>query len=56
MYGIVILTGPISGVIIGGSIVNRFGGYNHPNAIKISLIYSILASSCGIPFPFINDY
>ena len=56
MYGIVTLTGPILGVIIGGSILSRFGGYTHPNAIKICLIYSIFASSCGIPIPFIENY
>jgi len=53
MYSVVILSGPISGVIIGGTIINRNGGYTDPKCIKISLIYGILAGLFGIPFPFL---
>lgn len=51
-----ILTGPILGVIIGGVIINRWGGYTNPSAIKIVLIYGLLASSFGIPFPLVNAF
>jgi len=53
---VVILTGPILGVIIGGLIINRFGGYTSPSAIKIVLIYGLLASLFGIPFPLLNNF
>ena len=30
--------------------------YTHPNAIKITTTYGLLASVFGIPFPFISNY
>lgn len=55
-YAIIILSGPIVGVIAGGSFVNARGGYTDPRAIKITLVYGLLAALFGIPFPFIPDY
>jgi hypothetical protein len=55
-YSIIILSGPIVGVILGGSFVNSQGGYTSPKAIKITLVYGLCASIFGIPFPFIPNY
>ena len=52
----VILTGPILGVIIGGLIINRLGGYTSPTAIKVVLIYGLLAGGFGLPFPLVNSF
>ena len=34
-FSLITLTAPTLGVIVGGGMTHIFGGYNHPNAIKL---------------------
>ena len=43
MFGIVIITSPPLGIIIGGIILSKIGGYESEKAIYIPLIFSLIA-------------
>jgi len=49
------ITGPIAGCIIGGQVIQYFGGYNDPRSLHICLIVSFVATSAGIPMPFVYN-
>ena len=42
--------------ILGGYYVNRQGGYNSENALKICVHFGLCAVICAYPFPFIPFY
>lgn len=44
------------GVILGGIITSKLGGYNSPPAIKIQVVAGILATCCSIPIPFSDTF
>ena len=43
------VTGPIIGVIIGGFVFSRIGGYTNPKSLPVALLATMFAASCGIP-------
>ena len=53
IFGIVSVTGPIIGVIFGGYISGKFGGYNHPTCQQVTAAVSVLAVICSTPAGFI---
>jgi len=55
-YSITSLTAPVIGVLLGGHILDKFGGYTGPNALNICLTFGTLASLAGIPIPFFNNF
>jgi MFS family permease len=55
-FSIVSITGPTMGVLFGGAVVSRFGGYSSKPALTICLIFGTLASVFGLPIPFLNDF
>ncbi|EGR27624.1 major facilitator superfamily protein, putative [Ichthyophthirius multifiliis] len=55
-YSLVSLTAPTSGVVFGGILSHKLGGYEHFNTKKICLILSILSSSVACPVPFVDNY
>lgn len=55
-YSITSLTAPVIGVLMGGHILDRYGGYSGPNALNICLIFGIMASVSGIPMPFFSNF
>lgn len=55
-YSITSLTAPVIGVLMGGTILDRCGGYTGPHALNICLIFGTLASISGIPIPFFSDF
>jgi MFS transporter, Spinster family, sphingosine-1-phosphate transporter len=55
-YAITCISAPILGVVVGGSIIHRVGGYNSPKAIKISCFVSLFAVASALPIPFTSNF
>ena len=55
-YSISSLTAPVIGVLLGGYVLDRFGGYAGPHALNICLTFGSLASLSAIPIPFFNNF
>jgi len=55
-FSITCFTGPISGVIVGGIITSKMGGYNTKKAQKLQVIMSTCALLCALPIPFLESY
>lgn len=55
-YSITSLTAPVLGVLLGGHILDRYGGYSGPYALNICLVFGTLASISGIPIPFFSNF
>lgn len=55
IYAICSITGPVTGVVLGGIITNKLGGYDKPEAAKFTWFMATLASILAIMFPFAND-
>ena len=55
LFGIVSITGPVGGVIVGGKIVSLLGGYNSRKSLIVILLVSFLASCCSIPIGYIHN-
>jgi hypothetical protein len=53
-FSIITLTGPTFGCIIGGGLTHMFGGYNHPNAIKLILYAGTVGMVVSLPIPFVD--
>lgn len=53
-FSIITLTGPTLGCIIGGGLTHMFGGYNHPNAIKLILYVGSVGTIVSLPIPFVD--
>lgn len=50
------ITGPVGGMIFGGAVTARLGGFNSKKAIIISFIMLSIACLAGSPLPFINTF
>ena len=55
-FGIVSITGPVLGVVVGGNITTCLGGYNSRKALIITSIVSVLCLMCSIPVPFCTQF
>lgn len=56
MFVVVCITGPVLGIIIGGSIVSRFaGGYEGKHSYTFSFIFSLCAVASALPIRFIDS-
>lgn len=54
-FVIVSLSGPVLGIIIGGSLVQKYaGGYEGKHSITFSVAFAFLAFTCCLPFRFIT--
>ena len=51
-YSLTSITSPTLGVLFGGKFVDKYGGYTGKHALKICLIFGILAAVGGLPIPF----
>ena len=45
----------MSGVIIGGIIFNKIGGYESPKAYPLCVLIMSIGSTIGFPLPFVTD-
>lgn len=51
-FGLVSITGPVLGVVVGGNITTCFGGYNSKKVLTATSIVSILCLMVSVPVPF----
>ncbi len=55
-FALISITGPTSGVVIGGTILDRLGGYTGKSALDFCLVCGTLASLSALPVPFLNHF
>lgn len=55
-YGVISITGPVIGVIVGGNITSALGGYNSRKSLYVTCALAIVCLSCAVPIGFISDY
>lgn len=55
-FSIVCITAPTAGVLLGGYVIERMGGYTNKNAIEACMKIAGLAAICGLPLPLIDYF
>lgn len=55
-FAIVSITGPVFGVIIGGNVTSRVGGFRAKKALRMTQCMAVLCVASAIPIPFIDDF
>ncbi|KAL4497176.1 hypothetical protein ABPG72_019496 [Tetrahymena utriculariae] len=55
-YSLVSLTGPTLGVIFGGTLTQKMGGYDHQNAKIICIVFAVISTGVACPMPFIYTF
>lgn len=55
IFGVVSVTGPVFGVILGGIISSKLGGYNEPKSLYVTAILSFFACACALPISFLPE-
>ena len=55
-FGIVSITGPVLGVVVGGNVTAYVGGYNSKTALWLTNIVSLLCLASAAPIAFINSF
>ena len=53
-YGVVSISGPVFGVITGGQVSSKLGGYNNPKSIKLTALLAIIATIVAVPIPYLG--
>ena len=53
-FGIVCISSPTLGIILGGYTSHLIGGYESKHSIMLCLIFACLAGACSIPVPWVN--
>lgn len=54
-FGIVSITGPVLGVVVGGNITTYLGGYGSKNALILTMITAVLCVGSAVPIAFIDN-
>ena len=54
-FGVCSITGPVTGVVIGGNVVTMLGGNNTKKSLYLTCIISVVCLFCAIPIPFIKS-
>mmetsp|Transcript_28055 Transcript_28055/g.27743 ORF Transcript_28055/g.27743 Transcript_28055/m.27743 type:complete len:99 (+) Transcript_28055:674-970(+) len=55
-YAITTITGPTLGVVTGGAVCHKTGGYRGKNAIYVCASFGFMGCLCAIPVPFISSF
>lgn len=55
-FGIVSITGPVLGVIVGGSITTMLGGYKSKSSYKLTVLCASACMLCAFPLPYVSGY
>jgi sugar phosphate permease len=55
-FGVVSITGPVLGVIIGGNITTYLGGYSTRKSLQQTLCFTCLCLVFALPAPFIDNF
>lgn len=49
------ITGPVIGVIVGGIVFSRIGGYTSPKAFPLTVFVMFCSAGFGMPSPFVSN-
>ena len=55
-FAITTITGPVVGVIVGGSLTTKFGGYTTKKAMKLIVSFGLGCMLVALPTPFLYDF
>jgi hypothetical protein len=55
IFGVVSITGPVLGVVTGGKIISKIGGYNSRRSFYVIIVVAFFASFCSIPMGHIHN-
>ena len=54
IYGFVSISGPVIGVIFGGWVSSRLGGYNSPKSLYLTAMVSVFSIFMSVPIPYLG--
>jgi len=55
-FGIVSITGPVVGVIVGGNITTALGGYTTKKSLYATVGMAYMTMFSAVPIPFVNSF
>ena len=55
-FSVAAITGPVLGVLIGGYVFSRIGGYESPRAYPICMVVMSMGSFIGFPLPLFDAH
>ena len=55
-YGVISITGPVLGVIVGGNVTTSFGGFRAKKTLFLSCIIAAGCLLCAFPIPFVTVF
>jgi len=55
-FAVISITGPTLGVVVGGTILDKIGGYTGKDSLNFCLLFGALASLSAIPVPFMDRF
>jgi MFS family permease len=56
LFALICITGPIAGIVTGGVLTTRYGGYTSINALKLLLGESIITPFVALPIAFLSSF
>lgn len=54
IFGFVSISGPVFGVVFGGWVSSKLGGYNHAKSIYFNAGVSVFSVIMSVPIPYIG--
>lgn len=55
-FALIAITGPIIGVIVGGYVFTKIGGYTNPKSLPIAVFSTMFACICGLPQIIVSSF
>ena len=55
-FTVTCFSGPVSGVVCGGIVTTKLGGYNTMKSFKLIRITGVCAVLCALPIPFLPGF
>jgi len=53
---VISITGPVLGVVVGGNVTTKLGGYNSEQAARITCFAGVFCLACAVPIPFLDNF
>ena len=55
-FGVVSITGPVLGVVVGGNVTTKFGGYTAYKSLYYSCAIATACLFCAAPIPYVTSF
>ena len=55
-FAVISITGPVVGVIVGGNIISKLGGYTTKKSLSMTALFTSFCLVTSIPIPFLDSY